>query len=372
MNDSPILRPYRLFGAEMSYFTAKARPAFRLRRLWSEEVLATPAVYRRVILPRTGLAFIPVVVTPEDETWQDTSDILDALDARHPESALLPETPRQRVISLLLELYADEFLLFPAMHYRWSFPESEAQARADFAATTGDPKSSGRFADTMKAATRNALGVDETTIPALEAHTAELLDALEAHFAAHLFLLGDRPSLADCALMGPLYGHLYQDAVPGRLLRERAPRTCHWIQRMNHPDPDGFGDWLGDDALAPTLGPLLRLVGADAAPGVLASVSAFEAWADGREADQEQPPRIVGRHRASLRGAEAERATSSYTLWMLQRPRNAYVRLAPSERAAVDDALAGTGCEALLRYAPRHRLGKRRFQLVFEPAASRA
>jgi hypothetical protein len=40
--------------------------------------------------------------------------------------------------------------------------------------------------------------------------------------------------------------------------------------------------------------------------------------------------------------------------------------LAPVEREAVDAALAGTGCEALLDYAPRQHLGKRSFKLVFE------
>jgi hypothetical protein len=53
---------------------------------------------------------------------------------------------------------------------------------------------------------------------------------------------------------------------------------------------------------------------------------------------------------------------------MAQRPLDAYHALAAGERAAVDRALAGTGCEALLALAPRHRLGKRRFRLVFEAA----
>jgi hypothetical protein len=35
------------------------------------------------------------------------------------------------------------------------------------------------------------------------------------------------------------------------------------------------------------------------------------------------------------------------------------------DRRRAEAALAGTGCEALLAHRPRHRLGKRRFQLVF-------
>ena len=82
------------------------------------------------------------------------------------------------------------------------------------------------------------VGVVPESIPAIEAHTRDLLARLSTHFARHPYLLGGRPSLADCALMGPLYAHLYLDAVPSRLLRETAPLVCHWIQRMNNPDPD--------------------------------------------------------------------------------------------------------------------------------------
>jgi glutathione S-transferase len=358
--------PYRMYGAEMSYFTAKARPAFRAKRLWLEERLATPEAYRDVLLPRTGLAFLPTVVTPEDETWQDTSDILDALEARHPEIPLYPRTPVQRVAAFVLELYADEFLLLPALHYRWSFPESEAKARADFAATNGNRELADRFADRIQAATRAAMGVSEESIPAIEAHTHELLAALEAHLAEHRFLLGARPSLADCALMGPLYAHLYLDAVPGRLLRERAPRTCHWIERMNHPEVEAFGDWLPGDALAPTLRALLGLVGADAVPVILDMVAAVEAWADANARPGLEPPRAVGLHETRLRGAVLRRATGPYSLWMLQRTLDALRDQGPGGVAAVHKALAGTGCEALLACAPRHRLGKRRFALVFE------
>ena len=143
---------YRFYGADVSYFTAKVRPALRYKRVPYVELLSTPAAYRDVIIPRTGLAFIPIVVTDRDETWQDTSDILDNLEARFPDPPLYPADPVLRVLAYLFELYADEFLVLPAMHYRWSFPESVAKARADFAAVNGDPEAAGKFADRMSAA----------------------------------------------------------------------------------------------------------------------------------------------------------------------------------------------------------------------------
>jgi glutathione S-transferase len=359
---------YRFYAAEVSYFSAKVRPALRAKRVPYIEMLPTADAYKNVIRPRTGLAMIPVVVTPEDETLQDSSDILDALDARFPEPAFIPTTPAQRMAAFLVELYADEFLMLPGLHYRWSFPESETKARADFGASTGDFARANRFADQIKTFTR-MVGVVPETIPPIEAHTRDLLAALEAHLAVQPYVLGNKPSLADCALLGPLYPHLYLDAVPGRLLRETAPRVCHWIERMNHPDPDGFGTWLPGDELAPTLRPLLELIGRDAAPIVLDVVRAFETWADTAPVTDAPVPRIVGMHPTTLRGVTFERVTTSYTPWMLQRVRDAYLALPASDRTRVDPVLAGTGCEAILAYEPRHRVARRPYQVYLEPAA---
>jgi hypothetical protein len=206
--------------------------------------------------------------------------------------------------------------------------------------------------------------VNETTIPAIEAHFFDLLACLETIFADQSFLLGEQMSLADCALLGPLYAHLYLDYVPGRIVRERAPRTSHWIERMNHPAPDDFRGFLPGDELHPGMRSLLSLLGQDAAPVVLDTVRDFETWADGREDNGFEPPRATGFHETGLRGVTMPRYTNAYTLWMLQRPLDAYHALDAADRTRVDRALADTGCGALLAYAPRHRLEKHNYRLV--------
>jgi len=355
-------RRYRLYASEISYFSGKVRPALRMKRVPFEEVLPTRTVYREVIRARTGLAMIPVVVTPDDETWQDSSDILDALDHHYPDPPVHPATPVQRLAGLLIELYTDEFLMLPGLYWRWCFPESVAKARADFASSTGDPSSALRFADAVRNFTP-MIGVTPDTAPAIEAHTRELLAALEDHLAAHPYLLGASPSLGDCALMGPVYGHFYNDAVPARLLRETAPLTCHWVERMNHPDVDGFGSLLAGDALAPTFRALLSLAARDTVPLVLDTVRAFETWVDSSPVGDGELPRAVGTHAGSLRGIPVDRLTLSYTLWMVQRVLDAHRALDATGRAAVDAALAGTGWEPLLGFAPRHRVERRPFKL---------
>ena len=350
--------PYRFYAAEVSYFSGKVRPALRYKGVHYLELRPD----MRLILARTGLTFIPVLLTPDDEAVQDTSEILDALEERVPSPPLYPKTPVQSIVSRIFELYADEFMILPAMHYRWSFPESERKARGDFSANIGSLEAGNRFADRMKGALP-FLGIDGRTASVIESHLEALLDELSAHFAEQPFLLGARMSLADCALMGPFYGHLYLDAVPSVLLRERAPLVCNWIERMNRPDPDAPGEWLADDALAPTLRPLLERIGRDSGV-ILDGIAAFEAWADSRPSDVEEPPRVVGAHRTSLDGTAFERGTSSYSLWMLQRVLDPYRALAGPDRAAVDRVLDGTGCNRILAYEPRHRLEKRKFKLA--------
>ncbi len=200
MNDPDL---YRFYAADVSYFSAKVRPALRYKRLHYTEILPTPDVFRNVIQKRTGLAFIPILVTPEDQTLQDTSEILDALELRHPEPPLEPGTPLQRVFTRIVELYADEFLLLPAMHYRWGTAEGVTDASARIAAFIGDPRVGSAGAAQMQRALP-ALGVTPESGPAIEAHLDDLLDALSSHLADHPYVLSGALSLADCSLMGPL------------------------------------------------------------------------------------------------------------------------------------------------------------------------
>lgn len=356
---------YRFYAAEISYFSAKPRPALRYKHVPFDEILPTPQAYREVIRPRTGLGQIPVLVTPDDQVFQDSSVILDEIERRFPEPPLYPTTPRQRMLGYLLEIYDDEFLMLPGVHYRWSFPESKTKGLADFVASSGDPDSAVKFAESVQGFTR-MVGVSPETAPALEAHTTELLRAFDAHLATHPYVLGGRPSLGDCALIGLLYPHLYLDAVPGRMMREIAIRVCHWIERMNHPDPQSFGSWLAGDVVPPTMRPIVDLVGRDAVPFILDVARAFEAWAEQSTMREGFLPRIVGMHRTRLGDVEFDRITTPYTMWMVQRVTDVYRSLPPAERAAVDAEFRGTGVEPLLAYEPRWRVRRDPCRLVLE------
>jgi glutathione S-transferase len=350
--------PYIFHAADVSYFSGKVRPALWHKSLWFREVIPDYEQIRE----RTGLAFIPVLMTPEGEGWQDTSTILDRLEERHPDPPLYPKTPVQRIIAYLIELYSDEVALLPAMHYRWAFDRSVRKARIDFGFSSGRADLGNRFADRMSGSLP-LLGVTKESGPAIEAHLAELLEVLCRHFDEHRFLLGDAMSLADCALLGPFYGHLFRDAVPQELLYETAFRVCCWIERMNRPPTDQT-NWLADDALAPTLREALGVM-ADGVGMLEAALVAIEDWADEHAADG-TPPRAIGTAESQYRGASLRCGARPYTLWMLQRTLDAYRALSLGERAQVDAVISGTGWEPILALAPRHRLTKRGNDLAWD------
>lgn len=352
--------PYRFHAYEVSYFSAKVRPALRYKGLWVDERRAD----LRRIVELTGLGFIPVVETPEGEVWQDSTDIYQRLEQRHPSPPLYPASAVQSVAVKLVELYSNELGLIPAMHYRWGSELGEASARARFSAMVGSRELGNRAADRMVKA-RHAVGASPGAGAEIEAHTHELLDALSAHFELHPFLLGGRASIADCALMGPIDGHLFTDLVSRRLLLERAFQVVAWIERCRHPNEDTQTHWLADDALAPTFVDVLRVMGRDGAEAFLDCVRALETWADDRPSGERRPPRALPAIATRFRGARIEKVPMGYALYGLQQLQSLVRALSEVERRAVDRALAGTGFEAVLGHAVRHPVQKEGFELVF-------
>jgi glutathione S-transferase len=359
-------QPFRLFGVERSYFAGKVRPAFRAKRLYFEEVYPKRPDYMD-LRRRTGNTMLPQVITPEDDTWQDSSEILDNIEARYPTPTLHPPTPVQWVIANLLELVGDEFMGLAAMHYRWSAPESEKDARAAFAAQSGEWEAPNKFAD-MITGRLPMLGVNETSIPLIEEQYAEMLAIMCRIFEDQSFLLGEQMSLGDCGLVGPMYAHLFLDLVPGQIMRDTAMPVAHWVERMNHPNPSTFEGFLPEDRLHPAMMDLLTLIGEDAVPMFLDALTGIDTWADDRDRSEEYAPRFVGAYATHFRGVELNRGLSSITLWMVQRTLDAYRGLDDAGRAAVDKVMAGTGVDKLLAFRPRHRIDRRNYQFAISDA----
>jgi glutathione S-transferase len=242
----------KLLGAEVSYYTAKVRSYLRYKGIPFVEVAATREVYREVIVPRTGVRFIPVLIAADDVAVQDSRAIIDYLEERYPEPGIVPAGTTQRLVSLLFELYADEWLLLPAMHYRWNVPENRSFAIAEFGrlslpdASTTEQLAAGEKLSVPFAGALPRLGVHPTTVPEIERSYLSFLGDFDEHLKRHPRVLGARPCIADFALYGPLYAHLYRDPASGRLLVERAPNVARWVESFGVAG-SSEGEFLTDD-----------------------------------------------------------------------------------------------------------------------------
>jgi len=367
---------YTMYGAEFSLYSGKLRAYLRKKAIPFVEKSPSVLTYRRFIEPRTGVRFVPVLQTPDDQVLQDTTAIIDALEPVFPEHGVYPETPRQRLAALLLELYGDEWLLIPAMHYRWSFPADNQPFIFDEFGTMGFPwfpkfirrrlgrKLGGRFAGFLP-----TLGITEATAPAIERSYQSLLAELDAHFAEHAFLLGARPSIGDFGLVGPLYAHLYRDPYPGRLMRERAPNVAAWVERMVSPEP-ADGGFLADDEIPNTLWPVLERMAREQVPVLVDSEWRLAEWRR-EHPDINSVPRALGEHRFELEGVIGKRRVLPHALWRWQRPRDWIRSLPPERRPAAQEMAARLGLRVALNAPPKVRLARRNNKFVMEPCYHR-
>ena len=368
----------KLYGTPFSLYTGKVRSYLLKRGLEFEEVLATLQVYKNFIVPRTGVAYVPVIQifndsTGKDMVIQDSTVIIDALEKLYPEqqqlhsSSVYPTTPKQKMASLLLEVYGDEWLVIPAMHYRWNFPQqNDAYIHKAFGSVvlpwSWTPDYLQRLAGRTVAARFKdmvpKLGITPQTIPAIEVSFTQLLNDLNVHFTEHDYLLGGtRPSIGDFGLIGPFYAHLYLDPAPGELMRRTAPKVCQWVERMttstdNDEDANPtvrVGSFLPNDQVPETLLPMLRRMAKEQLPVLLDTDQRLAEWRQSQRAKQGNDnvnavKRVLGMHPFTVENTQGERAVLPFSLWMFQRPVKYYASLTSEKyKEAVDDMLQAAG-----------------------------
>jgi glutathione S-transferase len=307
---------YRLFGWELSYFSGKARAYLRYKERMGdlgegfEDVLATPELMTGLLQPATGSAAVPQMQLPDGAWVQDSSEIIDVIEARHGRQPVVPDparSPRQALASYLLELLADEWMVVPGFWERWHYslagvepnhleynamqwgsvfaasqPGEQRLAaghgvfEAMFGISEARTKPRGVYAGLVH------LGCTPETEQAWWASMERILSLLDVHLGAHDFVLGGLPSLGDFGLMGPLYAHVFRDATSGFLLRTQHPIVSEWVERTNgtnvsartygqklyslqdgeligRPATSDGGRWLPDDRVPESLDALIAV-----------------------------------------------------------------------------------------------------------------
>lgn len=270
---------FRIFGSEMSPYSVKVRSYARYKGIphqWIPRTMASEEAYRRY----ARLPIVPTVATPEDEGLQDSTPIMETLDARFPEPSIHPVDPVLAFLSALLEEFGDEWGNKLMFHHRWFAQVDQlasAQTLARLAQPHGDEDEVAQWAAMIlqRMSTRgHFVGSSPANAPLITGYYFELLDLLEAHLQDRKYLFGGRPAFADFGLGGQMY-ECSVDPTCGAGMRARGPAVLDWCHRMMEPRDDGpFETW---ESLAPTLKPLLAYVGRYFLPWTTANARALEA-----------------------------------------------------------------------------------------------
>jgi glutathione S-transferase len=257
--------PHRIFGSELSPYSVKVRSYFRYKGIpheWLERGPSNIAEFQKY----AKLPLVPLVVTPEAQGLQDSTPIIEAIEARFPEPSIYPKDEALAFLSALVEEFGDEWGNKWMFHYRWARPADQDSAAERIARTMRPDASSAELAQLTAGVKERMVGrvwfvgSSPATAPLIEASYRDTLAILEEHLAARPYLFGSRPAFGDFGLWGQLY-NCWTDPTPGGLLKRDAPHVVAWIERML--DPKAEGDFESWDVLSKTLLPLLeRQIGA--------------------------------------------------------------------------------------------------------------
>lgn len=323
-----------LYAAPLSLFSGKARSYLTYKQLDVEERFADRDVYREIILPRIGYPVMPVTITDDDQAIQDTSELIDYFEDQSPDYAVKPITPVQNFVAALFELYGDEWLIIPAMHYRWVYNKDFALAEfGRIALPNGTPQEQRAAAEKTSAMFQGAvplLGATPQMASAVEASYLGFLNEFDHHLQTHDFLLGGKPCQGDFGLLGPLYAHLYRDPESGKLMKREAPHVASWVERMIASPFIARGDFLDGDQIPETLLPILRRMMGEQGPCLL---DLFEKMTALKANDPDKDiPRVIGMHGFTMEGKTGTRMIMPYTQWMAQRAFEQVALMEPEAR----------------------------------------
>lgn len=232
-----ISAPMDIYGSKISYYTGKLEAYLRYRNLGYR--ILPLAGNQKKLIAGTGVSQMPVVQLADGRWMTDTTPILAWLERDQEALSIYPEDSALSFIAFLIEDYADEWLWRPAMHYRWTYrPDRQLAAETLYNEQIRGNLPIPRIVGMNMLKIRQlggfvrSDGVDRKSREHADQTYLTALKKLEAIFASRPFLLGERPTIADFGMMGPMFRHFGQDPTPAEIMRERAPLVYEWVARI--------------------------------------------------------------------------------------------------------------------------------------------
>ena len=338
----PASQTVTLRGAPGSPYTRKMLAVLRYRRIPYRFLIGLWA--QNAGLPAPKVDLLPTFYFDSDdgvEAVVDSTPIIRRLEEDVMGRSVVPHDRALAFLNYLIEDYADEWLTKAMFHYRWWY-EADIERAGEILPRWRDLTASAAAMEPRSQAVRErqigrlyVVGSNDVTAPVIEASYHRFLARFDDHIGNGPFLFGARPAAADFGLYGQLTQLATFDPTPAKLTADTAPRVLAWVQTVD--DLSGLepreGDWVTRDSLPDTLHELLAEVGRTYVPVMLANARAIDTGAE--QVD------------TKVDGQPWEQRPFPYQAKCLQWVRQEYARLDGDDRACVDHALTGTGCEAL-------------------------
>ncbi len=339
-----IDHPLVLAGQYGSPYSLKIRAVLRYRHIPFRWVLRNS---KWDDLPTPPVPIIPVIVYPNadgshGEATVDSSPQIMRLEGEFSDRSIVPIDPATAFIDALIEDYGDEWVTKAMYHYRWTYDADIDKAGrllplgGNLQMDSDQAQRSYEFITTRQIGRRALVGSTEENTPIIEGSYERLLDILTQLLSDNDFLLGDRPGRADFGLYGQLSQLAKWDPTSMTVAATRAPKVISWVDRMDDLSwltVEGDGGWSAFDSLPAATTRLLHEIGQTYAPFMVANAQALMSGAE-----------EVG---CNVEGGTYRQAPFAYQGKCLGWLRESYEGLADDDRARVDAALAGTGCEVL-------------------------
>lgn len=359
-----------LYGGPFSLYTGRARSYLIKEGIdYREEPHASDHFYD-VVLPKAGgRRGIPTIEFPDGNVIRDGVAIIDHFEAQNGEK-YSPETPKQRIVSSILDAIGAEGLLRACMHYRWNFDqENQDFLKFHFQTIMREENRDQAARDRMafiRQTVNPAWGVTPENHDFIEAYHLTMLKTLNAHFANHPYFLGGKPCRGDFGLMAPLYGHLGRDPAPLALMQFHAVRLFRWTERMNRPEPDvgEFSNkqevYLPDDEVPQTLVEVLKHFSTDFVPETRAACKVINNWLDENKSvpSGTEVERGLVNCQFEIQGSRFETIAQPFRFYVLKRMQDIFEALSESEQEDVKELMSACNMSELLNLKLTRGIGR--------------
>ena len=339
MTDSTL----ELYGMLMSPYSMKMRAYLRYRRIpfnWRTGLIANHIAETKV-----QTYMIPVIGYPDGTFENDSTPIIDKLEANIAGRRTEPENEADAFLAYLIEDFADEWLLWPFFMNRWCTPADQKHnshwilyeaLHGNLTDGVFEPMTEGwasRQIDLVKR-TCGSPANDDILNESLHA----FLRIMESTVTNGLFFFGSRPSRAEIAIYGIL-SQLIQDLSPSADMRENYTFTTRWVSIID--DLSGIdGEWEAlstnpEKLMATPVAEILKMSGKYHLPLLHANAEAMDNGEQYFSFD--------------IDGRKFERETHERHKTCLPALQKRYADLSSDSKAALKDVLEESACLNFLK-----------------------